>query len=221
MSVADTVKILIVEDEVLIAEYVKELLEDDGFTNTKLAHDRDEAMMFFRSFCPEVILMDININGRDMGIELAAQKNPGADVIFLTAQNDLATMQKALATNPQSYLTKPVRKTDLMAAIQLVLQKRKDRFLNIKDGYGIIKIAQEDILYIKADNVYLDIHTSKKTYTIRQTLEKFMLELDPSLFGKTHRSYVVNRAAVTRVSSKAIYINSLEIPLSRNFSTNF
>jgi two-component system response regulator LytT len=221
MSVNVAVKILIVEDEVLIAEYLKELFEDDGFTNVKLAHDREEALGHFRSFCPEVILMDININGRDTGIELAADKNPEADLIFLTAQNDLATMQKALATNPHSYLTKPVRKTDLMAAIQLVLNKKKERFLNIKDGYGTIKIAQEDILYIKADNVYLDIHTTKKTFTVRQTLERFMQELNPALFAKTHRSYVVNRKAITRVSSKAIYIDSLEIPLSRNFSTNF
>ncbi len=217
----DAVNILIVEDEVLIAEYLKELLEDDGFTNVRMAQDRDEALMHFCSFIPEVVLMDININGRDMGIELAMAKNPEADIIFLTAQNDIATMQKALATNPHSYLTKPVRKTDLMAAIQLVLQKRKDRFLNIKDGYGTVKIAQGDILYIKSDNVYLDIHTAKKTYTVRQTLEKFLLELDPTLFSKTHRSYVVNRTAVTRVSSKVIYIGNIEIPLSRNFSSDF
>ncbi len=221
MHFPGTIKILIVEDEVLIAEYIKELLGDDGFTTVKMAHDRDEALMLFRSFCPDVILMDININGRDMGIELAVAKNPEADIVFLTAQSDAATMQKALATNPCSYLTKPIRRADLMAAIQLVIQKRKARHINIKDGYGMVKISQDDILYIKADNVYLDIHTAKKTYTIRQTLERFLLELDPLLFYKTHRSYVVNRSAITRISSKAVYIDDTEIPLSRNFSLEF
>lgn len=218
MPIAEAVKILIVEDEILIAEFIKEVLEDKGFTSTKMVHERDEALIMFRSFCPDIILMDINIHGRDMGIELAMAKNPEADVIFITAQSDMATMQKALATNPRSYLTKPVRKTDLIAAIQLVIQKKKTRYINIKDGYGLVKIAQDDIMYIKADNVYLDIYTTKKTYTIRQTLEKFMQELDPSVFSKTHRSYVVNRFAVTRISGRVIYIGTIEIPLSRSFS---
>src|SRR5687767_2020373 len=100
------IKILIVEDEVLIAEYIRELLNDEGFLNIKLVHDREDAIMLMRSFCPGIILMDINIEGRDTGIVLAGQKNPESEVIFLTAQNDLATMQKALMTNPVSYLTK-------------------------------------------------------------------------------------------------------------------
>lgn len=218
MIVPETVKILIVEDEVLIAEYVKELLADDGFTAVKIAHEGDDALMMFRAYCPDIVLMDINIHGRDAGIDLAGAKNPEADIIFLTAQSDMATMQKALATGPSSYLTKPIRKTDLMAAIQLVLQNKKDRFITIKDGYGTVKIAQDDILYIKADNVYLDIHTTKKTFTVRQTLEKFMLELDPSVFCKVHRSYIVNRAAITGKNSKAVFIGDIEIPLSRNYS---
>ena len=210
------IKILIVEDEVLIAEYVKELLGDEGFVNVKMVHDREDALLHFRSFVPEIILMDININGHHTGIELAEIKNPEAEVIFLTAQNDLATMQKALATKPVSYLTKPIRKTDLMAAIQLVLLKGKATSLQIKDGYDVVKIKQEDILYVKSDNMYVDIHTKKKTYTVRMTLEKLLLELNPSLFCKTHRSYLVNRTAITRKSSKAVYIDQIEIPLSRN-----
>jgi two-component system, LytTR family, response regulator LytT len=218
MTTHNAVKILIVEDEVLIAEYIKELLGDEGFACVKTVHDQEHAIMLLRSFCPEIILMDININGYHTGIELADIKNPEAEVIFLTAQNDLATMQKALATNPVSYLTKPVRKTDLMAAIQLVLHKKKAPSLTIKDGYDVIKIKQDDILYVKSDNVYLDIHTKRKTYTVRMTLEKLLLGLDPSLFCKPHRSYLVNRSAITRKSSKAVYIDHIEIPLSRNAS---
>jgi len=218
MIIPETVKILIVEDEILIAEYVKEMLADDGFTAVKMAHERDDAVMMFRAYCPDIILMDINIHGRDTGIDLAGTKNPEANIIFLTAQSDMATMQKALATAPSSYLTKPIRKTDLMAAIQLVLQNKKERFVTIKDGYGTVKIAQDDILYIKADNVYLDIYTTKKNFTVRHTLEKFMLELDAAAFAKTHRSYIVNRAAVTGKSSKSVYIGDIEIPLSRNYS---
>ncbi len=216
--IPDTVKILIVEDEVLIAEYIKEMLGDEGFTYVKMAHDREDALLLFRSFDPDIILMDINIHGRDTGIDLAASKNAGADIIFLTAQSDTATMQKALATGPRSYLTKPLRKTDLMAAIQLGLHNKQNRFVTIKDGHSTFKIAQDDILYIKADNVYLDIHTSKKTFTIRQTLEKFMQELDAAVFFKTHRSYIVNRRAITGKGSKAVYIGAIEIPLSRSYS---
>lgn len=213
-----TSKILIVEDEVLIAEFVKEMLEDEGFKLIKMANDREEALMLFRSFVPEIILMDINIDGRDSGIELAMAKNPEAQVIFLTAQSDAATIQKALATKPQGYLTKPIRKPDLMAAITLVGQQQQTSFISIKNGYDIIKLPVNDVLYIKSDNVYLDIYTRKKKYSVRQTLEKFLLELDSSRFCRTHRSYIVNRSAITRTTRKAVYINEIEIPLSRNFS---
>ena len=213
-----TSKILIVEDEVLIAEFVKEMLEDEGFKMVKMANDRDEALMLFRSFVPEIILMDINIDGRDSGIELAMSKNPEAQVIFLTAQSDAATIQKALATQPQGYLTKPMRKPDLMATIALVGQQQQTSFISIKSGYDVIKLPVNDVLYIKSDNVYLDIYTRKKKYSVRQTLEKFLLDLDSSRFCRTHRSYIVNRSAVTRTTSKAVYINDIEIPLSRNFT---
>jgi len=218
MPVAANNRILIVEDEVLIADYIKQILEDNGFSSVKIALDRDEALMYFRSFCPDLVLMDININGRDTGIELAMQRNNEANLIFITAQNDMATMKKALDTNPNSYLTKPIRETELMAAMQLVFNSRQNRMIHIKDGHAVVKISQDDILFIKAENIYLDIHTAKKIYTIRHTLEKFLLELDAALFCKTHRSYIVNRKAITRMESKAVYIGATEIPLSRNAS---
>lgn len=75
-------KILIVEDEILIADYVMELLNEENFKKIEMAHDKEEAVQKMKSFLPEIILMDINLNGQNSGIEIAKLKNENARVIF-------------------------------------------------------------------------------------------------------------------------------------------
>lgn len=216
MSLKLATRILVVEDEVLIADFIQDLLLSEGYEDVNVVNSESEALAEFDSFKPEIVLMDINLNGKQKGIDLAQQINIEAQVIYLTAQNDVDTMSKAFATNPQAYLTKPIRKTDLVAAIQLIETKKKLDVLTVKSGYESIKIKQTDILFIKSENIYLDIKTLSKTYTVRMTLEKISQELNPQLFIKCHRSYIINKNYVTRKSSKSIFIDHFEIPLSRS-----
>lgn len=213
-------RILIVEDEVLIAEYIKDLLEDEGFSSVTMAHEPDEALLLFSSFLPEIILLDINLGSAHAGIELSRQKNRDAAVIFLTAQHDGATIRKALETNPESYLTKPIKKADLFAAVYLALKNKQLAFVTIKDGYDTVKLNIDDILYVKSDNVYIDIFTTKRKYTVRQTLEKFSAQLNSPWFFRSHRSYLINHKAVERVSSKSVFIGNTELPLSRSVAAD-
>ncbi|CAM4008704.1 MULTISPECIES: LytR/AlgR family response regulator transcription factor [Flavobacterium] len=208
-------KILIVEDEVLIADYIAELLEEEKFTTIKLAHDEDEAKFLMDSFLPEIILMDINLNGLNAGIELAKNKNGKAKVIFLTGQYDYKLMNDALQTNPDSYLTKPIKKQDVIAAINLVIIKQKANFITIKDGYDEVKISLDDILFIKSDANYIDIQLLNKKYTTRQSLDAFLEEIQSDNFKKVHRSYIVNRSKITKKNSTSVFVNEIEIPLSR------
>ena len=106
-------KILIVEDEIMISDYIFKTLIASGFTNVDTANDIEETTYKMNKLNPEILLMDININGKHSGIELAKQRNEDTIVIFITAQNDEATIQKAIETNPLSYLTKPIKKTDI------------------------------------------------------------------------------------------------------------
>lgn len=215
------VKIAIVEDEVLIAEFIREMLLDEGFESVEVLYDCASALHYFEQFAPEILLLDINIEGKDTGIELAKKRNPEAKVIYITAQNDEATLLKAIETSPENYLTKPVKKIDVIAAIKLASLKNRKESLQIKDGFKEVKILLDDILYVKSDGNYIDIQTIARKYAVRQSLDSFLQELDSDLFCKIHRSYIVNKLKITVKTSTSVFINTIEIPMSRNCTLDF
>lgn len=213
---SNNVSILVVEDEVLIAEYIKEILMDDGYDVLYTAYTIDKARACLHQFSPQIVLLDINVDGKDSGVEFAKTISEEVKVIYLTAQNDKDTIEKALATNPESYLTKPIKIPDLLASVQLASIKLKSNVVTIKDGYDTVKINYDQILFINSDRNYIDIFTTEKKITIRCTLDSFLSELDASVFKKVHRSYIVNVDKISKVSSASVFINDIEIPISKN-----
>lgn len=213
-------KILIVEDEIMISDYIFEMLSDSGFTNIEIANDCKEAISKMNLFKPEIILMDINVEGKDTGIELAKQKNDEAIIIYITAQNDSATIQNAIATNPITYLTKPIKKTDILAAIQLANFKTISNQIIIKNGHHEVVVLYSDLTYIKSDSNYIDIYTNTKKISVRESLEKFYEKLDKEQFVRIHRSIVVNKSKITSKSSSSIFIDNIELPISRNYKND-
>lgn len=212
--------ILIVEDEVLIADYLMDMLQNEGFKTIEIAHNSVEALHLFKTFVPDIILLDINLDGQNSGINLAVQKNEKAKIIYITAQNDIETIQKAVATNPETYLTKPIKKPDLLAAIQLTSYKTEKKYSIIKDGYTEVKLLHNDILYIKSENNYIDIITELKKYTLRSSLDHFFEELNNTTFCKVHRSFIVNKAKITKKTKLTVFLNDIEIPISRSYKIN-
>jgi len=208
-------KILIVEDDVLIAEFIHENLLCDGYTIIDIAHDCKTAEEKFSTFYPDIILMDINIDGSNLGIELSKKRNLNSRLIYITAQNDMETIEKAIETSPDGYLTKPVKKLDVLAAVSLASSKRKKEFIIVKDGFKQVKILFNELLYVKSDGNYIDVQTKSKKITLRQSLDGFLLELDTDHFLKVHRSYIVNKHKITSKASSSIFIDLIEIPISR------
>ncbi len=214
-------KILIVEDQVLIANYIKNLLNDNGLTDVELAFTVQEATDKINFKNPDIILLDINLHGKDTGILWAKEFVKNSQIIFITGQTEKETMLKAFEVNPVTYLTKPVKESDLIAAIELAKIKNKVNYVIVKNGFDELKINFEDILFLKSDKNYVDIQLVNKTITVRNTLDNFYKELDSDIFCRVHRSYVVNKSKVTQKKSASIKINEFELPISRNFSFNF
>ena len=214
-------KILIVEDQVLIANYIKNLLNDNGLTDVELAFTVEEATDKINYKNPDVILLDINLHGKDTGILWAKEFVKNSQIIFITGQTEKETMLKAFEVNPVTYLTKPVKESDLIAAIELAKIKNKVNYVIVKNGFDELKVNFEDILFLKSDKNYVDIQLVNKTITVRNTLDNFYKELDSDIFCRAHRSYVVNKSKVTEKKSSSIKINEFELPISRNFSFNF
>ncbi len=173
------------------------------------------------SFLPDIILMDINLKGINAGIELAKAKNSNTTVIFITGQHDIALMNDALKTNPDAYLTKPIKRVDLLASINLAMHKKHSQTFHFKDGYDMVSLNFTDISYFVAEGNYVNVQSALKRFTIRQSLSAILEKLPTDVFKQTHRSYIVNKNKVQRVTSTSVFINGVEIPLSRTYSKHF
>lgn len=221
MKAIQSTRILIVEDSLLIAEHLLEMLKEEQFKLLKIAKNKKSALEEMATYLPDIILMDINLSGKNSGIELARNKNENATVIFITGQNDVVLMNEALKTNPHSYLTKPIKKVDVLASINLALLKSKQQSFSFKEGYDTVNIEYDSILYVVADGNYVDVITLSRKHTIRQSLHTIMSHLPADTFKQVHRSYLVNKNKIQRITASTILINNLEIPLSRTFSKQF
>lgn len=122
--------ILIVEDEILIAELISEYLIETGHEVLGIALSYEEALQQINLRKPDLILVDIRLYGENSGIDLVNHLNGQQEsipIIYLSSQYDQRTLQLALNTNPYGYLTKPIRKetlwTSIEAAYQLYLSK--------------------------------------------------------------------------------------------------
>lgn len=212
----NNIRILIVEDEVLIADYIRDILNNNGFNNISMAHTVTEAQQKIDNIQPDVILMDINLEGHYEGISLSQRNSKDNQIIFITGQTDSNTIENALSVSPQAYLTKPIREVELMTAVKIAFNKRQKTYIFVKEGYDDIRLKLDDIIYIQADKNYLDIITTTNKLSIRNTLQEFMKEL-PISFKQIHRSIIINSHWLEKISSDEVLVKGHKLPLSRNF----
>lgn len=118
-------RILIVEDERIVAEDLKRLLMKMGYAVTGIAASGEEAILSVRAHKPDLVLMDIRIQGPQDGIEVAehlyAEYN--LPVSFLTAFADAPTLDRAKATMPFGYILKPFETRSLQAVIEVAVHR--------------------------------------------------------------------------------------------------
>jgi|GEM_PF-3384084 len=118
-------KILIVEDELLTAENIKRSLQKHGYVICGITQDAEDAINFVMDSEPDLILMDIMLEGKLTGIEAAQRIQEFADIpiIYLTAYSDDDTIQKAKFTSPFGYIIKPFENRELFLAVEMALFK--------------------------------------------------------------------------------------------------
>jgi diguanylate cyclase (GGDEF)-like protein/PAS domain S-box-containing protein len=118
-------RILIVEDESLVAEDIRETLEGLGYHVTGIASTGDEALSMTRRNPADLVLMDINLPGSRDGIETtrALQQIRDMPIIYLTAQYDEATLERAKFTGPFGYILKPFEERELHTGIEMALHR--------------------------------------------------------------------------------------------------
>jgi DNA-binding LytR/AlgR family response regulator len=228
-----TIKIGIVEDEMIIALGIANTLQELGYDVTEPAKSYTEALEMIATEKPDLLLLDIQLSGYKDGIDLAAKvrRDIGIPFIFLTANADIATVGKAKEVYPQAYLVKPFRKDDLYTAIELCLhnytqeeqkkQAQSNYVVNdaifIKQGTLFHKVKLEDILYLESDNVYVNVYTTNGKLLVRNTLPDFIELIGPKWFVRVHRSYAVNINHIQAINTEYLMINKTQIPVSKAF----
>jgi len=121
-------KVLIIEDDVLIANYIKYVLEKNNYFVTGIADSMESIKESTQSAIPDVALLDIRLAGGESGIEASKVLNKEKiPYMYLTANNDRKTMAGALKTNPVAYITKPFNEDNVVAAIELFRQTRAEK----------------------------------------------------------------------------------------------
>ena len=225
------VKILIVEDEPLIADDIAFILEDEGYKVIGKAIDTEEAIDLLNTTTPDLVLLDISLDGDDEdGVDLAHIINEQFQIpfIFITSHSDKLTINRVKKTNPYGFIIKPFKAADILSIVSISVYKynqnkiettkNKENSFFIKQGYDLLKIKYKDILYIKAEDNYTDIVLENKKLLASLNLKSIAEKLPSKQFIRIHRSYIINLNKVDRISDRFVYINTDKIPLGRTYS---
>jgi len=238
------IKILIVEDNVIIADDMQSMLEEIGYEIVDNVIVYEQAEEVLKNNEVDLVLIDIILASDKTGIDLGQHIREKYNIpfIFVTSNSDRATVENAKSVKPNGYLVKPFEQQDLYTSIEIALSNfdynaategggsqgastvgdvmgnsvLKDSIF-VKKQHLYYRIQFEDIQFIKADNVYLEVNTADKKFLVRSPLKDYLEKLPKNKFYRAHKSYIVNVDHIDAINSKDIMINNTLIPISKDF----
>jgi DNA-binding NarL/FixJ family response regulator len=115
------IRVLIIEDEIIIARYIQQLLAGNFDWEVKISVSVEEACVEMREFHPQLVLCDINLKNKIDGIDLIAgfQKNFLFETIFISSYQSEAMIQKASLIRPANYILKPLDEVQFLATLKM------------------------------------------------------------------------------------------------------
>lgn len=223
-------RFLIVEDELLIAETISDLLKKEGCRDVALAESVEEAIEHLGSHQVDFVLTDIALGKERTGIDLGnlLYMKYRIPFIYITSHADKAMINKAKHTRPHAYIIKPFKKEDLLAALELGLynstsapETSDNTELIVKEGRAIVRLYHSHILWIEADGNYSTIHLKEdKRRVIRQSLSELQEQLPTPDFIRIHKSYLINKEHIMQLNTSSVVIRDLELPVGRSYQQN-
>ena len=230
-----SIKILLVEDEFIIADYMQDCLQKLGYEVVGICLNYEEAVAALEKQKPDITLIDITLKGTKNGIDLAhyIKQYYNLPFIFATSHSDKGTIDKAKQALPYAYLIKPFSEEDLYAVIETALmhfgrqqqkeiEQTEESPIIINDGIFIkhkgkfIKLKVEEIIYIEASDNYAVLFTATTSYVLKTTL-KNLLDALPDFFWRIHRSYIINLHHLTSFDLEELTVNNKILPVGKSF----
>lgn len=233
----EKINVLIVEDDPIIALDLKRALTKLNYQVINAVTSGEDALAIVAQQLPDIILMDIQLDGDLDGVDTAHQisRNYAIPIIFLTSNTDTRTFNRAKLTQPHGFLSKPFRMVDITNSIDLAFldkqaspeaQAKNEKetltaqikdCIFVKSKEHLIKINLADIQYIEADSCYCTIVTQREKYVIVSTLKKFSASIQAPFLMRTHRSFIINLNAIEKIGDGSVFIANKMIPIGRSY----
>jgi two-component system LytT family response regulator len=241
---------LIVDDEMPSRKKIRAFLgEHPEFQVIGECADGEQAIAAIRAHNPELILLDVQIPGRD-GFEVldSLREEFVPEVIFVTAFDKYAV--RAFEARALDYLLKPFTKTRFAEAVNRFHERRarlngigrkeefkaalqeiqkeshSDQRILVKSGSRIIFLRKNSIEWIEAQGDYVRLHVGKEGHMLRETMETMSKRFDPSRFARIHRSTIVNLDYVREIrplrggDHRVLMRDGAQLTLSRTYRPN-
>lgn len=224
----EAIKVLIIEDEDVWRKFLTVKLDQLGYEIAGEASTFEDGIKLLATAEYDLVLLDINLNSRGSGIELAHVVNQlyKKPFIFITFTMDTMIADEAAATNPSAYLQKPVNATSLRVAIQNALRRFSDPdpgpfvhstteqdYFFVKQGNNYKKLDWKDIVHMRSNKNYTLLYSAadKKEYAIRSSLSRTHQLILPDQykndFIQVNRSEIVHFSFIEELRGEDLRTN--------------
>jgi hypothetical protein len=209
------IQVLVVEDERVVARDIKACLENLGYTVPAIACSGEDAIEKARAIQPDIVLMDIHLEGEMDGTQAAQQiwSDLQIPIIYSTGYSDQITVERATATQPFGYILKPIKERDLYVAVKTALQryhleiklKAREHWLTIvlrAIGDGVIIVDTQS--RIKFLNVAAELMTG---WQQEEAFDKSLLEVWRLVHEQTQEP-ILNPALEAIQTGRTVYLGN-------------
>lgn len=220
-------KVLILEDEPLIAKRLSRLVQEHFSTRLELlkhVDEVDEALLFSQKTPVDLLLLDLNLYGQDGFDMLRHAAAESCHCIIVSAYADKAI--QAFEFGVLDFVAKPFTEARLIKALQRFDQQEfapQTQQLAVKKIGGIQLLSTENIDYIAADGHYSQVHMLDGSTHLHEKSFERLLDILPDSILRVHRSYAINVTHLVRINignggkySLDTHVTN-EIPLSRSY----
>ncbi len=214
-------KSVIIEDLKVAADYLTRCCEKSGLVKV-MGHFSDvkTALEFLNKNTVDLLFLDVEMPGAS-GFELLDNITYKPKVILTTSKEEYA--YNAFQYNVEDFLKKPFTYPRFLESIEKIIRlaqkedqdKYDEDHLFIKADNKLIRLEYDQILIIESMNNYVRFITADKKYTTLNTLKNLQEKLSNRHFIKVHRSYMVNIRKIERIRESELFINGIEIPISK------
>ena len=220
------IKIGLVEDEMIIAKSIVSTLQALQYQVIEPAASYKEALVMIDTLKPDLLLLDINLGGKKDGIDVAlyARENCSLPIIFLTANSDKETIQRAKEVKPNAYLVKPFNKEDLYASIEIAInnfQYNQQQEINqnptilFKEGHDFVTVELNKIMFIESETNYLKVYIeNKRTVLIRSTITDVLKMLPSQHFTLIKRGIIINHKYIKKIAFDSVELLSVSFKMA-------